>query len=68
LKKRGIEIEDLVTDISDGIKFLNLLEIIGGSTIKEITGKKWNKKCRIRIQKMENWNWAFEYLKVCSAY
>ena len=40
LKKRGLEITDLFGDACDGVAFCNLLEVIGGESIKSVTGQK----------------------------
>ncbi|KAG4301508.1 hypothetical protein PCK1_002221 [Pneumocystis canis] len=48
----------LKTDLSDGIRLINLLEIIGDETLG-----KYNKNPRLRIQKAENVNKALDYIK-----
>jgi len=54
-----MKIEDLETDLSDGINFINLLEEISN---KEVA-KKYNKNPRIRAQKLENLSFCFQFLK-----
>ena len=54
-----LKIEDLETDLSDGIIFINLLEEISN---KEVANR-YNKKPRIRAQKLENLSFCFKFLK-----
>ena len=54
-----LKIEDLETDLSDGIIFINLLEEISN---KEVA-RKYNKKPRMRAQKLENLSFCFQFLK-----
>jgi|EP00945_MAST-04E_sp_MAST-4E-sp1_P000048 hypothetical protein len=63
LKKRNMPIENLFEDTKDCVAWCNLMEIIGGESIKAVTGKKFNKKPRIEIQKTENGNFVLEYCK-----
>ncbi len=65
LRERGITIEDLFADVSDGTVLLNLLEIIGGETIKSTCGRNFYppSKVKMDIHKLENCNLIFDYLK-----
>mmetsp|Transcript_3128 Transcript_3128/g.6308 ORF Transcript_3128/g.6308 Transcript_3128/m.6308 type:complete len:863 (+) Transcript_3128:40-2628(+) len=65
LRARGVTIEDLFADVSDGTVLLNLLEIIGGDSIKSICGRNYypSVKCKMDIHKLENCNLIFDYLK-----
>ena len=56
LKKKQMSIEDLVTDTRNGVAWCNLLEIIGGETMKAVTGRKFNKKPKFEIHFGENIN------------
>jgi filamin len=49
LVERMLKIEDFCDDFTDGIQFCNLLEVISGKSLP-----KWNKKPRIKAQKLEN--------------
>jgi spectrin beta len=51
-----MEVEDLFTDLADGIKLLKLLEIISGEKL----GKPNNKK--MRIHNVENVNKSLAFL------
>jgi filamin len=59
LKDRGMHINDLKTDLKDGVALLNLLEIISGKPI----GKRWNKNPRVPNQKYENNQIAIEFVQ-----
>ncbi len=61
LKKRNLEIVDLCEDVKNGINLLNLLEIIGGETVKTVLGVKYNKKPKMKIHMLENCNRVLEY-------
>jgi len=58
LADRNLKVDDLTTDLTDGIILINLLEIISNKRIK-----KWNKKPRMHIQKLENLNKALSFLR-----
>ncbi|CAG8518171.1 11207_t:CDS:10 [Ambispora leptoticha] len=59
LALKNIEpIRDLNEDFSDGVRLIQLLEIIGDTSFG-----KYNKKPRMRIQKVENVNMALEFIK-----
>jgi len=59
LKDRGMHINDMKSDLRDGVALLNLLEIISGKPI----GKRWNKNPRVPNQKYENNQIAVEFVK-----
>ena len=61
LKKKQMSIEDLVTDTRNGVAWCNLLEIIGGETMKAVTGRKFNKKPKFEIHFGENINQVLQY-------
>ena len=61
LKKRSMSVEDLFVDTRDGVAWCNLLEIIGGESIKAVTGNKFNKKPKFEIHMGENGNRVLEY-------
>ena len=58
LKVRNIPFETLKTEFSDGVKLINLLEIIGG----EKMDGKWHAKPTNRFQKLENTQLAIHYI------
>ena len=51
-------ISNLMTDLSDGVVLIQLLEVIGDTSLG-----KYNKNCKMRIQKVENMNKALEFIK-----
>jgi filamin len=55
-----LKIEDLSTDLADGLCLLSLLEQISGKTVSPV----YNKNPKIRVQKIENVNFSLEFLKV----
>uniref|UniRef100_A0A7R9YE08 Calmodulin n=1 Tax=Pinguiococcus pyrenoidosus TaxID=172671 RepID=A0A7R9YE08_9STRA len=63
LRQRALEIDDLFTELSDGLILLNLLEIIGQKSVFAVCGRKYNKNPRMRIHRIENCNLIFEYLE-----
>lgn len=58
LSERLMKLADLETDLSDGIKLINLLEILSGKSLG-----KYNKKAGIRPQKLENVSTALAFIK-----
>jgi filamin len=58
LLERMMKIEDLGKDLSDGLLLVNLLEIISSKSIPN-----YNKKPKIRAQKLENTGAALQFLK-----
>lgn len=64
LRRRGqVEINDLFADTSDGIRLMQLLEVIGGDSIYSLCKRKYNPAPKFRIHKLENCNLIFEYLR-----
>lgn len=57
LKKRGLFIENLQKDLCDGLKLINLVEVISGKSVGF-----YNKHPRIGIQKNENNAIALNFL------
>lgn len=58
LKQKGSKIEDIEVDLSDGVKLIQLLEIIGDESLG-----RYNKAPKMRIQKVENMNTALAFIK-----
>jgi filamin len=58
LLERMMKIEDLTSDLSDGLLLINLLEVISSKSIHN-----YNKKPRIRAQMLENTGSALQFLK-----
>eukprot|EP01088_Endostelium_zonatum_P011654 TRINITY_DN25809_c0_g1_i1.p1 TRINITY_DN25809_c0_g1~~TRINITY_DN25809_c0_g1_i1.p1 ORF type:complete len:439 (-),score=105.21 TRINITY_DN25809_c0_g1_i1:59-1375(-) len=58
LKDRGMHINDLKTDLRDGVLLVNLLEIISGKSLG-----RYNRNPRVPNQKYENNAIAIEFLK-----
>ncbi|KYQ96878.1 gelation factor [Tieghemostelium lacteum] len=58
LKERILKINDLGQDLEDGVLLINLLEIISSKKIL-----KFNKQPKIRMQKIENNNFAINFIK-----
>lgn len=52
-----MKVDDLSTDLADGVNLVNLLEIISSKQIK------YNKTPKLLMQKLENLNFALEFLK-----
>ncbi|KAE9001327.1 hypothetical protein PR002_g17945 [Phytophthora rubi] len=59
LSRKRMTIDDLYEDLKDGIRLISLLQII----CREKVCRKFNKKPRMRIQKMENLNFAFAFMQ-----
>ena len=57
LGKVGLQVDDLKTDFSDGIKLLKLVEVISEESLG-----KYNKKCMSKFQKVENLNIPLKYI------
>lgn len=55
----GTQISDIRTDLSDGVKFIWFLELLSG---KKIT-QKYNANPPLKIQKIQNLNIAFTFIK-----
>mmetsp|Transcript_17569 Transcript_17569/g.24381 ORF Transcript_17569/g.24381 Transcript_17569/m.24381 type:complete len:756 (-) Transcript_17569:39-2306(-) len=60
LKERMDKIDNLQTELADGLKLISLLEIISS---KQVNGGKYNKKPKIRSQYLENLNFALDFLR-----
>lgn len=59
LSERGMYVEDLKTDLKNGLLLINLLEILAAKPI----GKRWNKHPVIQMQQFENLTLALEFIK-----
>lgn len=59
LRKRALLIENIETDLQDGIKLINLLEIISDDTFPF----KYEKKANLRIQKVGNVGHCLNFIK-----
>jgi len=58
LAKKGESIEDVTTGFRDGVKLIELLEVIGEASLG-----KYNKKPRMRLHMIENLNKALAFIK-----
>lgn len=58
LKTVNKHIADLSTDFSDGIRLIALVEVLAGKKIGT-----YNKRPKVRAQKIENVNIAIQFLK-----
>ncbi|KAF3395687.1 Alpha-actinin-like protein 1 [Penicillium rolfsii] len=58
LKARALAIEDLVTDLSDGVILIHLLEILGGESLGRYASKP-----KLRVQKFENVNKSLDFIR-----
>jgi len=58
LADRNLKIDDLTTDLADGTKLIQLLEIISGKKIR-----KWKKNPKMFAQKLENLNKCINFIK-----
>jgi len=59
LAKKGADpIEDVTTGFRDGVRLIELLEVIGEASLG-----KYNKKPRMRLQQIENLNRALAFIK-----
>jgi filamin len=59
LTQRSLGINDLQTDLQDGVLLHNLLEILGNEEVLP----KANKKAKLKLQKVENLNICLKYVK-----
>jgi len=57
LGKRGHKLENLKTDLSDGINLIHLLEVISGESVG-----KFDPKPKMKINKVENVNKALKFI------
>jgi hypothetical protein len=58
LMERMMKIEDLASDLSDGLHLINLLEVISSKHLPN-----YNKKPKIRAQMLENTGACLQFLK-----
>ncbi|KAG2416076.1 hypothetical protein HFD88_007268 [Aspergillus terreus] len=58
IKVRNLYIEDLVTDLSNGVILIHLLEILGRETLG-----RYAKDPRLRVQKFENVNKSLDFIR-----
>jgi len=58
LDQRSMPVADIQTDMDDGVRLINFLELLGS---KKVT-TKWNQKPPSRIQKIENLHIALTFL------
>ncbi|KAF2114797.1 alpha-actin-like proteinin [Lophiotrema nucula] len=58
LKAREVEINDLITDLSDGIVLVHLLEILGNESLGRYASRP-----KLRVQKFENVNKSLDFIK-----
>ncbi|EKV12612.1 Alpha-actinin [Penicillium digitatum] len=58
LKARRLSIEDLVTDLSDGVILIHLLEILGGESLGRYASRP-----KLRVQRFENVNKSLDFIK-----
>ena len=57
LKVQNLSMEDLTTDLSDGVRLIALLEVLSHKKLG-----RFNKKPRVYAQKMENVQLALDFL------
>ncbi|WPH02079.1 alpha-actinin-2 [Acrodontium crateriforme] len=58
LKARNVQINNLRTDLSDGVCLIHLLEILGNESLGRYAAKP-----KLRVQKFENVNIALDFIK-----
>ncbi|KAF2736899.1 alpha-actin-like proteinin [Polyplosphaeria fusca] len=58
LKAREVEISDLITDLSDGIILIHLLEILGNESLGRYASRP-----KLRVQKFENVNKSLDFIR-----
>lgn len=58
LKVRNVQINDLVTDLSDGVILIHLLEILGQESLGRYAARP-----KLRVQRFENVNIALDFIK-----
>ena len=58
LRDRGIALNDITDEFTDGLKLIALLEALSGKPFR-----KYNKKARIQAQRVENVQLALEFLR-----
>ena len=57
LRHQGMIIDDLEVDLSDGLRLIALLEVLSQKKIK-----RFNKRPKVRAQKMENVQLALDFI------
>ena len=57
LRHQGMIIDDLEVDLSDGLRLIALLEVLSQKKMK-----RFNKKPRMRAQKLENVQFALDFI------
>ena len=63
-KRKDHKIEDLYTDLEDGIKLINLVGLLGKSVMSENPEpRRYNKTPKMRIHRMENLKMAFDFMR-----
>ncbi|KAI1818780.1 calponin homology domain-containing protein [Poronia punctata] len=58
IESRGVQVKDLVTDLSDGIHLIHLLECLSNESLGRYASKP-----KLRVQKFENANIALNFVK-----
>jgi len=58
LKIRGVQIKDLVSDLSDGVVLIHLLEILSQESLGRYAARP-----KLRVQRFENVNIALDFIK-----
>ena len=58
LAVRGVHVDDLVRDVSDGTVLIHLLEILSQESLGRYAAKP-----KLRVQRFENANIALDYIK-----
>ncbi|KAF2404377.1 alpha-actin-like proteinin [Trichodelitschia bisporula] len=58
IKVRDVEIQDLVSDLSDGVILIHLLEVLSHESLGRYASKP-----KLRVQKFENVNKALDFVK-----
>jgi len=58
LAVRGVHVDDLVRDVSDGTALIHLLEILSQESLGRYAAKP-----KLRVQRFENANIALDYIK-----
>jgi len=59
LKSAGLEINDLETDLGDGVRLIRLVESLSGAKLKQ----RYNSKPTTRTQKLENVTVCLQFLE-----
>jgi len=58
IKARDVQIEDLITDLSDGINLIHLLEVLSNESLGRYASRP-----KMRVQKFENVNKSLDYIR-----